>query len=89
MANFDITLLFTNIPQDETINICLNQSFNKQQCVSNLDRVSFQKLLRLATRESFLIFVKTFYKQFDGVTMGSPLSPTFANSFYAIMKKDG
>ena len=29
MGSLDITLLFTNIPLDETINICLNESFDK------------------------------------------------------------
>ena len=37
MASFGITSLFTNIPLDETINICLNESFDKKHCVSNLD----------------------------------------------------
>ena len=37
MANLDITSLFTNILLDETINICLDESFDKMQCVSNLD----------------------------------------------------
>ena len=66
---------------NKTINICLNESFDKKRCVSNLDRSSFEKLLRLATKESFFIFNKNFYKQFDGVVMGSPLGPTLDNSF--------
>ena len=62
MASLDITSLFTNIPLDETINICSNELFDKKQYVSNLDRASFEKLLWLATKESFFIFNKTFYK---------------------------
>ena len=57
------------------------------QCVSNLDRASFEKLLRLATKESLLIFGKTFYKQLDGVAMGSPLGLTLANSFLCYHEK--
>ena len=60
IASLDITSLFTNIPPDETINICLNESFDKRQCVLNLDLASFEKLLRLATKESFFIFDKIF-----------------------------
>ena len=70
MASLDTTSLFTNILLDETINICLNKSFDKNQCVSNLDRASFEKLLRVAAKESFFIFDKIFYKQLDGVVMG-------------------
>ena len=77
----------TNIPLDETINICLNESFEKKQSVSNLDQASFQKLLRLAMKELFFIFDKTFYKQLDGVAMGSTLSPTFANLFLCYHEK--
>ena len=32
-------------------------------------------------KESFFIFDETFYKQLDGVAIGSPLGPTLANSF--------
>ena len=81
MASLDKTSLFTNIPLDEATNICFHESFDKKQCVSNLDRASFEKLLRLATKESFYIFDKTFYKQLEGVAMNIPLSPTLADSF--------
>ena len=67
MATLDITSLFTNIPLDETIKICLNGSFKKKHCVSNLDQANFEKPLWLTTKESFFIFDKTFYKQLDGV----------------------
>ena len=50
MTGLYITSLFTNISMDETINICLNESFDKIQCVSNLDRASFEKLIRLAMK---------------------------------------
>ena len=81
MASFYITSLFTHIPLDETMNICLNESINKKQFVSNLDRASFEKLLRLATKDPFLIFDKTFYKHLDGVAMGFQLGPFLDNSF--------
>ena len=87
MASLDITSLFTNIHLDKTINICSNDSFDKKQCVSNLDRASFEKLLRLATKESFFIFDKTFCKQLDGAAIGSPLGPTLANSFLCYHEK--
>ena len=87
MASLDITLLFTNIPLDETINICLNEPFDKKQCVSNLDRANFEKLLRLATKESYFIFDEAFYKQLDGVAMGSPLGSTLSISFLCYHKK--
>ena len=38
-------------------------------------------------KESFFIFDKTFYKQLDGVGMGSPLGPTLANAFLCYHEK--
>ena len=87
MASLDITSLFTNIPLDETINICSNELFDKKKYVSNLDRTSFEKLLQLSTKESFFIFDKTFYKRLDGVVMGFPLGPTLANAFLCYHEK--
>ena len=74
MAILDITPLFTNIPLEETINICLNESFYKKQCV-------------LRRKESVFIFNKTFYKQLDSVAMGSPLGLALSNSFLCYHKK--
>ena len=62
MTSLDITSLFNNTPLDETINIYLNESFDKKQCVSNLDRASFEKRLRLAMKELVFIFDKAIYK---------------------------
>lgn len=39
---------------------------------------SFQELLRIAIKDIFL-FNKIFYKQTDGVAMGSPLIPNLSN----------
>ena len=87
MESLDITSLFTNIPLDGTINNCSNELFDKKQYVSNLDQASFEKLLVLATKESFFIFDKTFYKKLDGVAMGSPLGPTLTNRFLCYHEK--
>ena len=37
--------------------------------------------------ESLILFYQQFYKQHDGVAMGSPLGPTFANVFLCYHKK--
>ena len=60
---------------------------DKKQCISNLDRASFEKLLLLARKESFFIFDKTCYKEIDGVAMSSPLGPTLANSILCYHEK--
>ena len=56
MTSFDIESLFTNIPSEETINICVDKLFEKKTKVNNLTKKSFRSLLELATLASFFIF---------------------------------
>ena len=41
----------------------------------------FRNLLTVVTKKSFFMFNNKFYKQIDGVAMGSPLGPALANIF--------
>ena len=89
MTSFDNESLFTNIPLEETINICVDKLFENNTKVNNLTKESFISLLQLATLDSFFIFDGKYYKQKDGVAMGSPLGPTRAMCFYVISKNNG
>ena len=81
MGSLDVDALFTSIPLDETINICVEELFKDKILVNNLSKVDFKELLSLATKESLFIFDGVYYYQTDGVAMGSPLGPILANSF--------
>ena len=82
MASFDVENLFTNIPLFETIEICLNTLFKDiHDTVIGLNRILFKSLLELSVLNSIFIFAGKFYKQIDGLGMGLPLGPTFANIF--------
>ena len=81
MASFDIQSLFTNIPLDETIDICVDIVYNKRKKVKGMLKRYFKQLLTLSVKSSFFLFNGVYYKQVDGVTMGSPLGPTLANIF--------
>ena len=88
MASFDVENLFTNIPLTETINICLNSLFPlSSSSVLGLKREFFQKLLELATCNSYFKFNSKFNHQIDGVGMGIPLGPTLANTFMCFYEK--
>ena len=87
MGSLDVDSLFTNIPLEETINICTNLLYNNEDVIEGINKSEFKNLLSLATQESYFIFNDVLYKQKDGVAMGSPLGPTMANvflSFYEI-----
>ena len=89
MASLDVDALFTNIPLDETIDICLKKLFKTPDTlVKGISKNDFRDLLNLATKESFFTFNNKFYIQVDGAAMGSPLGPILANIFH-IMRKNG
>ena len=81
MSSFDIQSLFTNIPLDETINICDDLVFHKTKKVKGMLKRHFKQLLTLSVKSSCFLFNDVYYKQVDGVAMGSPLGPTLANLF--------
>jgi len=73
------------VPLDETINILVNNAFtddwfNKTYGL-NLQKDQLVKLLEIATTNQLFQFDGQLYKQTDGVAMGSPLGPLFANVF--------
>ena len=45
MASFDIESLFTNIPLQETIDLCVENLFKDRIHVDNLSKDSFRELL--------------------------------------------
>ena len=50
--------LFTNIPLEETINICTNLLYN----IEGINKSEFKNLLSLATQELYFIFNNVLYK---------------------------
>ena len=81
MASLDVDSLFTNIPLDETIDICIDSLYKHDENTPKIPKDVFHNLLTVATKESFFMFNNKFYKQIDGVAMGSPLGPALANIF--------
>ena len=56
MGNLDTDFLFTNIPPEETIDICFNALFETMEKVESLSKIEFKKLLSLATKETYFLF---------------------------------
>ena len=76
-----VSSLFTNVPLDETIKICTNELFDSEMTVSGLNKKEMFEMLSLTLKESIILFDNKYYRQIDGVAMGSPLGPTLANIF--------
>lgn len=82
MASFDVQNLFTNIPLHETIDIILKQLFTSPTTtVIGLTCNFFKSLLELSVLNSFFLFNGKYYQQTEGLGMGLPLGPSFANIF--------
>ena len=69
MGSLHVDSLFTNIPHQETINICAETLFENTEREEGLSKIGFKELLSLATKESYFIFNGKLYKQVDGVAM--------------------
>ena len=88
MVSFDVDSLFTNIPLDETIDICVNELFPEHDSLcEGLTKDEFRNLLELAAKESIFLFNGNYCREIDGVAMGSCLGPASANAFMCNLKK--
>ena len=54
---------------------------NENDIFNNFCKSDFKKLLELLVLDTNFVFNQEVYRQVDGVAMGSPLGPAFANIF--------
>ena len=65
MASLDVDSLFTNVPLDETIKICIDELFESDMTVSGLNKTEMFKMLSLTLKESIILFDSKYYSQMD------------------------
>ena len=89
MAFLDVDSLFSNIPLEETIDICVDNLYNDNENPPNIPKHNFGNLLNIAIKETFFMFNNNCYKQADGIAMGSPSGPALPNTLRAVLKVSG
>ena len=81
MCSFDVCSLYTNVPLEETIEICCDVLFRSSLPKPTFPESVFKHLINFATSSVEFSFNNIVYRQIDGVAMGSSLGPTLANIF--------
>ena len=84
VVSLDVASLFSNVPVEATIELIAERAYNHPTLpppILNRDDLCY--LLKICTKETPFLFKGQNYLQRDGVSMGSPLGPTFADFYMA------
>ena len=82
LVSFDICSLYTNVPVHEAIHYCAELLYNNDE--NEQPDVSKETFIELAIMSSCNVLMLThdgFYRQKDGLAMGSPPAPNLANGW--------
>ena len=79
LVSFDVASLYTNVPVREAIDVCADLLFEKVSIP--VDKETFKILAELATCNVVMSTHDGFYRQIDGLAMGSPPAPQLANGW--------
>ena len=91
MGSLDVESLFTNVPIERTIEIILQNVYHSTNLAapSSIPEKTMKELLRLCTTGTpFRAIDGELYLQKEGVMMGSPLGPTFANYYMCHLENE-
>ena len=76
------------VPKNETIELTTSLIYDIDNGdFRGMNRRDFKKLLELTINDTYFMFNNQYYKQIDGLSMGSPISGTLANIFLCFNEK--
>ena len=83
LCTFDITDLYTMLPQEESIAILKKflHHFHHTSHVKGMSIEAIESLARMVLTENVFIYENKYYRQVIGGAMGSPFTLTLANIF--------
>ena len=81
IVSFDVSSLYTNVPVAEAIECCADLLYNSQEKLPPVDKKTFVVLAKLSCYNVIVSTHNGFYRQIDGLAMGSPPAPHLANGW--------
>jgi len=84
MSSHEVESLFTSIPVHESIDLAVKTILEKKTSdpsFTKLEEKDLTQLFELCVTNMPFRFYEEMYQQIDGVSMGSPLAPAFADLF--------
>ena len=84
MISFDVSALYTNVPVKEAIQIAADCLYAGNHPEPPVDKQTFIELTTLASIDVVMSTHDGYYKQSDGLAMGSPPAPYLANVWLSV-----
>ena len=83
LVSFDVSSLYTNVPVMESIQDCADLMYRKdaKHGSPSFSKEVFIELAILASCNVVMMTHKGYYKQVEGLAMGSPIAPYLANAW--------
>ena len=88
MVSLDIESLFTNVPLTESINYTADLLYSTDNAPTGIDKATFKELLQMVSKDVVILTHRGYYRQVDGVAMGSSVGPLLANIFVSQFDAD-
>ena len=81
LVSFDVSSLYTNVPLIESIETCADLLFRDNMKKIPVKKSVFIELAKIASCDVVMSTHDGYYKQIDGLAMGSPPAPHLANGW--------
>jgi len=81
VVSFDVKSLYTNVPVIEAINLCADLLFSGKYKLPPVDKQTFIELTKISSCDVIMSTHRGYFKQVDGLAMGSPPAPHLANGW--------
>ena len=81
VVSFDVKSLYTNVPVTEAIAVCTDLLFSGKYELPPVNKETFIELAKMASCDVIMSTHRGYFKQIDGLAMGSPPAPHLANGW--------